>query len=171
MRSLLPVEYSSILISAENSLCKYNLVQHPGNPGTEWIEQTTCFLTPEKGSEHISWCCWAAGTDISCMVLPVSLIGDCRLQGCKLEHWKNTQLTVNILLQFKHKPTNVISSNQLAALILLFFQCPLPRYTCTLGALGGWVNRCRGLHPELTCLAPERCGRQIGRNILSGSDA
>lgn len=68
----LPVEYTSILISAKNSLCKYNLVQHPGNPGTEWIEQTTCFLTPE----HISWYCWAAGTDISCLILPVSLKGD-----------------------------------------------------------------------------------------------
>lgn len=79
--NLLPTEYANILISAKNFLRKYNLVQHPGNPGTEWIEQATCFLTPESVSEHISWCCWAAGTDLSCLVLPVSLVGNFKLQG------------------------------------------------------------------------------------------
>lgn len=110
-RSLLPVEYTSTLVSAKNSLCKYNLVQHPGNPGTEWIEQTTCFLTPENGSEHMSWCCWAAGTDISCLVRPASLMGDFKLQGSKLEHWKNTQLTMHILVQFNWEAIDIVSSD------------------------------------------------------------
>lgn len=93
MRRLLPVENTSILISAKNSLCKYNLVQHPGNPGTEWIEQTTCFLTPENGSEHISWFCWAAGTDISCLVIPLSLIVFSNSQAIS---WNTERTQINI---------------------------------------------------------------------------